>query len=313
MSDFHPLVSVCIPTFRMGRYIAAALDSVLKQGYADIEVVIVDDAGGEDGTKEIVDAFCRQNPKLNVRFSSHQVNQGVSAARNTAASDAKGELLLFLDPDDVLQQNCLKALASRFQNPEVDVACANCHVFSGEQAPEQMPDFPSKVFGPLDLEFFPASLAVRNFVQPSATIIRKSLFDKLGGFDIARELQHVEDWDLVIRAVSAGSRFLFVEEPFCFYRKHAGGATANTIAMAERAIALKQKHRQFFEIQSQQLFRLLLARVQDDVRMNSRVMGGPSQRMLHFIDRLAAKIFRLKSNTPRNVVRTGIGKEHFVV
>jgi GT2 family glycosyltransferase len=313
MSDFHPLISVCIPTYRMGRYIASALESVVRQGYENVEILIVDDAGEDDGTKAIVDAFRLKNTQIKMQFVRHQVNQGVSATRNSAASLAAGELLLFLDPDDLLRQNCFEKLAPQFSNAAVDVVCANCHVFSGEQTPSDLPKNPSKVFGPLDLDFFPASLAVRNFVQPSSTMIRRSLFQKLGGFDVTRELQHVEDWDLVIRAVLAGSRFLFVEEPFCFYRKHAGGATANAAAMNDRASALKRKHAQFFETQTQQLMRLLLARVQDDVKMNSKIVGGPCHRLLQFVDRGLAKLFTQPSSTSSAVTATGLDQRHFLI
>jgi glycosyltransferase involved in cell wall biosynthesis len=96
MSGEHevPVISVVIPTYNCARYLGEALESVLAQGMAGVEIIVVDD-GSTDETPDVLRAYGERI--LAVR----QVNQGVSAARNHGIRRAKGELVAFLDADDV--------------------------------------------------------------------------------------------------------------------------------------------------------------------------------------------------------------------
>ncbi|MBC7890468.1 MAG: glycosyltransferase [Ferruginibacter sp.] len=88
------LVSVIIPSFNHGRYLLKALKSILMQGYPAIEIIVVDD-GSTDNTQEII----KEIPGIKYIY---QVNQGLSAARNTGIKNSNGEFLVFLDADDWL-------------------------------------------------------------------------------------------------------------------------------------------------------------------------------------------------------------------
>ena len=95
-----PLVSVVIPTYNRAQQTIAAIQSVLAQSYASIEIIVVDD-GSTDGSGEVIQRFVSEN--LNdchqILFVS-QPNQGASVARNTGISNARGEYIAFLDSDD---------------------------------------------------------------------------------------------------------------------------------------------------------------------------------------------------------------------
>jgi glycosyltransferase involved in cell wall biosynthesis len=80
------LVSVIIPAYKMGQFIGEALDSVGAQTYPYWEVIVVDDAGPEDGTRAAVKAFAAKHPEHRIDYIRHETNQGVSAVRNTAFS-----------------------------------------------------------------------------------------------------------------------------------------------------------------------------------------------------------------------------------
>ena len=95
------LVSVIIPSFKMGAFIGEALESVGAQMYPHWEVIVVDDAGPEDGTRAAVEAFSAKHPDHRVEYIRHDTNQGVSVARRTAFEAARGEYIAFLDADDV--------------------------------------------------------------------------------------------------------------------------------------------------------------------------------------------------------------------
>jgi glycosyltransferase involved in cell wall biosynthesis len=87
------LVSVVIPAYNAERYLAEAIDSVLMQGDAALELIVVDD-GSTDGTHKVVEAY----PQVRYVF---EPNAGIGPARNTGIAQARGELLAFVDADDI--------------------------------------------------------------------------------------------------------------------------------------------------------------------------------------------------------------------
>ena len=89
----EPRVSVLIPCYNAGRYLAAALDSVLAQTYRDYEIIVVDDGSGDDSA-----AVAARYPQVRYFYHTHS---GVSVTRNLAISKACGEFLVFLDADDL--------------------------------------------------------------------------------------------------------------------------------------------------------------------------------------------------------------------
>jgi glycosyltransferase involved in cell wall biosynthesis len=93
------LVSVIIPCFNHGRYLARAIESVLTQPYSNVEIIVIDD-GSVDNTKEVADSY----PSVKYQF---QQNQGLSAARNTGIDHSAGNFLIFLDADDWLLKNAI--------------------------------------------------------------------------------------------------------------------------------------------------------------------------------------------------------------
>ena len=88
-----PRVSVLIPTYNAGRYLGAALESVLGQTYQDFEIIVVDD-GSEDDTAAVAARY----PQVRYFYNAHS---GISVTRNLAISKAKGEIIAFLDADDM--------------------------------------------------------------------------------------------------------------------------------------------------------------------------------------------------------------------
>ncbi len=94
------LVSVIIPAFKMGRFIREALDSVGAQTHPDWELIVVDDAGPDDGTCNAVEDFASRFQGHRVELVRHERNRGVSAARRSGFVVSKGDYIAFLDADD---------------------------------------------------------------------------------------------------------------------------------------------------------------------------------------------------------------------
>ena len=90
------LISVIIPVFNVRPYLAKALESVIRQTYSHLEIIVVDD-GSTDGSGDICDEFAARDERIKV---IHQENRGLSAARNAGLDRAAGEYIAFLDSDD---------------------------------------------------------------------------------------------------------------------------------------------------------------------------------------------------------------------
>lgn len=252
------LVSIVVPTYKMGRYIAHALDSVGSQTYHRWELLIVDDCGPDDGTAEIVSAFSQKHPANRIEFIRHAVNTGVSGARNTAISASTGELVAFLDPDDLWLPEYLERVTSAFEkNPEISVCSTPVEAI--RDTPDGVVTDPIR-FQPWQINQFPSSLAAGNFMQPSSTVIRRTTVTNIGGFDTSPEIQHIEDYDLWIRLAGSGVKFLFINENLTRYRKHEAAATSNTRRMNELHENLARKHAPFLIHAQSTMLRNLLVR-----------------------------------------------------
>ena len=205
-----PTVSVIIPAYNAEAFIAETIQSALDQTYRDLEIIVVDD-GSRDGTVTHVGAFGDR-----VRLHQ-QPNGGVARARNTGVSLARGEWIAFLDSDDLWLPTKV----------ERQLACSTAAItFTdryniGERG--GLPKLQSLVTPMLGGDIFEALLGC-NFITTSSVMMRRSLFQQLGGFDVT--LTGTEDWDLWLRA-GAHHDIGFCPEPLVQYRLHAGSLSRN--------------------------------------------------------------------------------------
>ena len=101
-----PTVTVIIPVYKVERYLDACVESVVRQSYADLEILLVDD-GSPDRCPALCDAWAEKDPRIKV---IHRENGGLSAARNAGLAAADSEYLVFLDADDALRPGALQAV-----------------------------------------------------------------------------------------------------------------------------------------------------------------------------------------------------------
>jgi glycosyltransferase involved in cell wall biosynthesis len=196
-----PLVTVIMAVHNGERFLRPALESLYAQDHRPFEVVFVDD-GSTDGSAAIARGF----PGL--RYL-HQENQGLAAARNTGLSCAKGELVAYLDDDDLIPPHKLRRQAGYLSaNPEVGCVLGRQQIMfeSGVAPPEWLTRDP--VFG--DLDGIP-------FVS---AMIRTELLRDAGGFDPS--YRFAEDRDLFVRLREHGVRIDVIPEVLLFRRFHGG-------------------------------------------------------------------------------------------
>jgi len=196
------MVTVVIPTYNRREIVQEAIQSVLQQTYRDFELIVVDD-GSSDGTGEVVCKF------PSVRYI-YQKNRGVSAARNRGIGEGRGELIAFLDSDDLwMPQKLAVQVAFMEDHPEVQI-CQTEEIWMRNGVRVNPRNHHRKPSG----DIFARSLELC-LVSPSAVMVRRGLFERMDGFDEA--LPACEDYDLWLR-VAAEEAVLLLAKPLVIKR-----------------------------------------------------------------------------------------------
>ncbi|MGE4421881.1 MAG: glycosyltransferase [Pseudodesulfovibrio sp.] len=226
------MVSVIIPTYNRADIVGRAIDSVLRQTFDRYEIIVVDD-GSVDDTRRVVEAGYPQVQYI------YKENGGAASARNRGISEAKAELVAFLDADDVWFEDKLAKQVELMASDESASLCFTdwrtiedgrlVHASgmrggggfkpSGEYAYHTM----IKGFG----------------ILPSCTMVRKSLLFEHGLFN--EQLPLCEDWDLFLR-ISAGGNVAYIDTPLIDRHTGCGNLTSRTEAWMRSSVRITEEH-----------------------------------------------------------------------
>jgi glycosyltransferase involved in cell wall biosynthesis len=229
-----PLVSICITHFNRPDYLDQALDSLRRQDYPHLEVLVVDDGS----TKPVARAFLAS---LKDEFRSrnwqilHQENRYPGAARNNAARNARGEYLLFMDDDNVAKSDAVSRFVRVAHTTQADILTCFADVFCGHESPRpgQKPDYRWLYLG--------ASLgtgALYNCFGDTNALVRREVFFELGGFTEDYGFNH-EDKELFARAIFKGYRLEVVPEALYWYRQAPDGINISSDSFLNHARGLR--------------------------------------------------------------------------
>ena len=221
-----PKVSVVIPAHNQAAYLGGAIDSVLQQSYANLELIVVNDAS-PDHTNAVVARYDDTRLKLIL----HEENQGLPAARNSGMRIASGELIALLDADDLFHQDKLQAHVTYLRDhPEIGVSynaryefCENDDILALWRPPTTA-TFADVVLG------FPFS--------PSDMVLRREWALAVDFFDESYKAMS-EDLDINVRLALAGCRFGGVDQPLNYRRYYPNRVIRNVpdrLEGAERAL-----------------------------------------------------------------------------
>jgi GT2 family glycosyltransferase len=226
-------VSIIIPTYNYGHYLAEALESVIGQTCTDWECVIVDD-GSTDNTRDVAHQYIARDPRF--RYL-HQKNRGPSAARNYGIAETSGAYLQFLDADDKLARLKLEVHARYLdEHPDVDLVYSLATFFRTEEPDRVLYSMHGHLARPLMQKVTGNGEALRklqefNITPPVGMFVRRAVVGRVGLFNEAT--RGCEDWDYWLRCAIAGCeiRYLHTEEPVAFIRTHATSASRSTERM----------------------------------------------------------------------------------
>ena len=221
----RPSVSVVISSYNYAHFLGATVESVLAQTCPAREVIIIDD-GSTDNSAEVARSFGDR-----VRFVE-QENQGVCAARNNGARLATGDVLAFLDSDDLWLPRKLERQAAAFEaDPEVGLVSCGIRYFNPRG--ETIVEYAEGKSGWCAKDILLYREPVLN-TTASAIAVRRDVFERAGGFDERRELFAAEDREFAYRAAKI-SKLRFIPEILVDYRVHGGNGHLN-IRQMERAL-----------------------------------------------------------------------------
>ena len=224
----NPLVTIIIPTFNRRRWIGECLDSVKAQTYQNIETLVIDDCS-TDGTVE----WLRSNHDYSFAHVHVQPkNGGASIARNTGIEMARGELIAFIDSDDLLARNHVEKAV------EVFASQTNIGLFACDSTiidPDGAVLYAGKTGHELQSEMrkYPLRSGVRSLkdvfifsnIFPGFTL-PKAVFEQVGNFD--QSIFPMDDYDLMLRVAGAGFGIYYCHEPLALRREHSGQCSGPT-------------------------------------------------------------------------------------
>ena len=212
--------SILIPVYNGQAYLAACLDSVLRQTYPHFEVVIVDD-GSTDDSGAICDAYSSDDTRIHV---IHQTNQGPLWARRIGIDHAVGDYCVFLDADDTLKENALSVLSAAIAEKPCD-----CVIFGMDRVADSrvvlafQPEFPDKTVIRDKRELYRALFCGESFNSLCRKAVKKSVFH---GFDYsAYGLRHGEDRLQTVEIAKNAASVLFLSASLYNYRMHPASMT----------------------------------------------------------------------------------------
>lgn len=134
------LISIIVPIYKVEKYLQRCVDSILKQTYYNLEIILVDD-GSPDGCPAICDEYAKQDERVTV---IHQNNQGLSAARNAGLENAKGKYIFFVDSDDFIDENVIKIMIEAAEEKDADLVLCN-YMYVDEQGDELKTKYSKKL------------------------------------------------------------------------------------------------------------------------------------------------------------------------
>jgi len=262
----EPHVSVVIPVFNAGDYLAQALESVTRQTYRDLETVVVDDGSTDRRTLAILEAAARE-PGVAVHRTP---NGGPSRARNAGVEHARGAYVLPLDADDYLAPAFLaRTVPVLDAEPGIGVVYTWVGLVGSHHGVWRTGGFTLH------------ELLTRCTIHV-ASLYRREIWSDVGGYD-GRFVESCEDWDFWLGAVAHGWTGRGVPEVLAYYRRTPASRELNARAPGVSARLMRsmvEKHRGLYEANLEEALSGMYERMSSAGIMLERIYDHPAVRAL---------------------------------
>jgi glycosyltransferase involved in cell wall biosynthesis len=225
-----PAVSVVVPCYNGGRFIAQLLGCLRAQTFQNFEIIIVDDGSTEPETRRVLDGL---DPSIRV---VRQENRGMSGARNTGFREARADLVFPLDCDDTIGETFIGEAVRLLRAAPPEYAFAFSHLrLAGAE------DVIPRHFNPFDILFSNG--------MPSGMVMRKIAWETVGGYDEGFR-EGYEDWEFNIRLARFGFRGIEIPEPLYIYHLTREGMLLSRSTQMHAALwrRIRKKHAPLYRL-----------------------------------------------------------------
>lgn len=213
----NPQVSIIMPAYNSQDYIEEGISSILSQTFQDFELIVVDD-GSTDATKFIVSRMASEHP-AKIIFLEHPHNKGAAAARNTGIQNARADILMFADADDIQHPQRLEITLQTLLETGVEMVFHDCElVDQGGNSLHRKKGYPED----LTNENAALHLLKRNHLLIGLALMRRS-----EDLVLDESLPNAEDFELFLRFILQGRQFHIVRQALTQYRIHYSNISSN--------------------------------------------------------------------------------------
>ena len=225
-----PLVSVIVPCFNQGHFLAEALDSLIAQTYRRWECFVIDD-GSTDNTRTVALSFTERDSRIKYLW---QKNRGLSAARNRGLAEVRGAYIQFLDADDTLDRSKFATQVPVFaRHPSIGVVYSDFVYFESKDPKAFRASNASyrERYGSADIL---AALLKGNFIVVHSAIVKADAAREVGGFD--ENQSRCEDFQFWLRVAALGTFFEYVPGVLAYYREVPASMSSSWVPQTLAAI-----------------------------------------------------------------------------
>ncbi|MCI5160425.1 MAG: glycosyltransferase [Candidatus Electrothrix sp. AX5] len=216
-----PKISVIIPLYNRGNFIAQTIQSVLNQTYPNIELIVVDD-GSTDNSRNVLKQF---EGKIRILEHPGRVNKGQSAAINLGIKSSESKYVAILDSDDLFAPEKIQLQVEYLEkNPHVGLVYGNGYAIN-EQGKKIYPIYKD---GHRENSAPERVLMDCYFLLPNNSLIRRKVLDEVGDFD--ESLRSAQDHDMAIR-VAEVTKLAYLKKELFYYRRHGNSISAKNASL----------------------------------------------------------------------------------
>ena len=208
------LVSVIVPIYNVEKYLERCIESIRKQSYTDIEIILVDD-GSSDGSSDICDKYIEKDDRISVL---HKKNGGLGDARNVGLEKAKGKYILFGDSDDRIHEKLVEETVKEAEKNQADIVIFD---YIGEEMDGQLSDrftfdFPErKVINAIEQK----NLIMNSCSAVNKLILRKTWLLTNLKFPVGK---YYEDLATIPKLMVQAERVVYIKEVYYYYLMREG-------------------------------------------------------------------------------------------
>lgn len=225
------MISIIVPIYNVEKYLPQCLDSLISQTCRDIEIILVDD-GSPDKCPEICDAYAKKDARIKV---VHQINGGVSSARNTGLKASRGEYIGFVDPDDWVAPEMYEKMMEALADHKADLAICGyqyCHADGSMIEERKYNRKPPEILSQKEMMRRCSDIppTIRHVVWNK--LFRRKLLQDLS---FQESLSASEDVKVLTEYLKKCQNAVFLHEPYYYNRVRPGSATHGGLSIHDLA------------------------------------------------------------------------------